>query len=220
MTAKTLTDVFRAVQLTVGYDISSTLKKEAVVEWTNEGIVEVLKETHCTVTPTEVTFVPNDTGLYSLDELAGSTEEVPIWVLAVDSIMVQSYLLQGSRLLEYLPMVDENTVRFPAHGKLLQSVTATLGFVLAPAEVEDGDDEEPDDIPLPYDAYHLLRSYVCWKAGQQISHQASNMGELFHQEYLTGLQDYNANKLKKFASQPLPPIRVKPYHGERPGYMW
>lgn len=165
--------------------------RDYITGWLNEGVIDVLRRTHCYVKEAAMTMTANvsdftlDAAILAIDELyvTSGGQGYPLEPRPARSVIrmrlssttsspCRYYALLGNNLLTFYPTPSAND-------------TLTVFYVPRPTAMSSGSDDPSSTTfgGIPSEYHPAVECYAMWKAAAYKKDQASAQGERYRIEY-------------------------------------
>lgn len=212
----TLAELRENVSLELGLDQTASSDEETLLtRRLNQGVVEVLKKTHCYV-KTAAFALSADTDEYEApaDLLATKSfidsGNIPLDRVSVEEIhdlrrgtpatgssSISKYALNGANLFMFYPTPTANG-------------TLTLYYVPAPANPMDSADDDPSSVTygnVPVDYHDLIEYWACYRMAMYDDDTSSQVGQVYLQLFNQGVAAARA-EIQRRGGRKLGPVRI------------
>lgn len=187
-------------------------EETAVTEWLNEGVVEVLLETHCTVSK-GTTALTSGTGDYELDTDILAVHKI------IDSSNVPLERVTEAEIDEFRRASasgSSSVQRYAVAGNMLMvwptpnsAATLTVYFVPRPTPMSTGT-HDPSDATyggIPSEYHKGIELYALWQAADYDDDTSANQGDRYFGQYSAWVNKIRKN-LKLKGGQRMPGLNT------------
>lgn len=211
----TLAQLRTEVSSILGLDNTASSAEQSLMDsWINEGVANVLVETHCKVLPFTMTLTAGE------DDYTLSTDILALIDLFVDAASGDDFPVQRVTSSELLRMrMNASTaispvMRYATSGSNLLMVYPTPSaadvlvgiYVPRPTTLSSASDT-PSEVPAEY--HRLIVQYACWRGADMDDDSSSEQGERYRGLYELGCGELRQAVKGKGGSR-LAPARHNP----------